>query len=148
MPVSVSKGKCQVATRSPQRMQLRSGLGFRAHSLPESSPRALKGIRLSLGLCNTWVGPSPGLREGAQSRGQVSSEFYNSHDLEPGTSPLENLQNGDISHLPGDPGLIPGQGDLLEKGMPTHSSTLAYKIPRTEEPGGLQSTGSQRVRPD
>ena len=34
----------------------------------------------------------------------------------------------------------------LEKGMATHSSTLAWRIPWTEEPGGLQSMGSQRVR--
>ena len=38
-----------------------------------------------------------------------------------------------------------GQEDPLEKGMATHSSTLAWKIPWTEEPGGLQSMGSQRV---
>ena len=37
----------------------------------------------------------------------------------------------------------PGQEDPLEKAMATHSSTLAWRIPRTEEPGGLQSTGSQ-----
>ena len=36
--------------------------------------------------------------------------------------------------------------DLLEKGMATHSSILAWRIPWTEEPGGLQSMGSQRVR--
>ena len=41
-----------------------------------------------------------------------------------------------------------GQEDPLEKEMATHSSTLAWKIPRTEEPGGLQSMGSQRVRHD
>ena len=35
--------------------------------------------------------------------------------------------------------------DPLEKEMATHSSILAWRIPRTEEPGGLQSTGSQRV---
>ena len=35
--------------------------------------------------------------------------------------------------------------DPLEKGMATHSSILAWEIPWTEEPGGLQSTGSQRV---
>ena len=39
-----------------------------------------------------------------------------------------------------------GQKDLLEKEMATHSSILAWKIPWTEEPGRLQSTGSQRVR--
>ena len=38
--------------------------------------------------------------------------------------------------------------DLLEKGMATHSSILAGSIPWTEEPGGLQSMGSQRVRHD
>ena len=40
----------------------------------------------------------------------------------------------------------PGQEDLLEKEMATHSSTLAWKILLTEEPGRLQSMGSQRVR--
>ena len=38
-----------------------------------------------------------------------------------------------------------GQEDPLEKGMATHSSILVWRIPRTEEPGGLQSMGSQRV---
>ena len=38
--------------------------------------------------------------------------------------------------------------DPLEKEMATQSSILAWKIPGTEEPGGLQSTGSQRVRRD
>ena len=41
-----------------------------------------------------------------------------------------------------------GWEDPLEKGMATHSSTLAWKIPWTEEPGRLQSMGSQRVRHD
>ena len=40
------------------------------------------------------------------------------------------------------------QEDPLEKVMAIHSSTLAWKIPRMEEPGGLQSMGSQRVRHD
>ena len=38
-----------------------------------------------------------------------------------------------------------GQEDPLEKGMANHSSILAWRIPWTEEPGGLQSMGSQRV---
>ena len=38
-----------------------------------------------------------------------------------------------------------GQEDPLEKKVATHSSTLAWKIPRIEEPGGLQSVRSQRV---
>ena len=41
-----------------------------------------------------------------------------------------------------------GWEDLLEKEMATHSSTLAWKIPWMEEPGGLQSMGSQRVGHD
>ena len=41
-----------------------------------------------------------------------------------------------------------GQEDPLEKEMATHSSILAWRIPWTEEPGGLQSTGLQRVRHD
>ena len=38
-----------------------------------------------------------------------------------------------------------GQKDALEKGMATHTSILAWRIPWTEEPGGLQSTGSQEL---
>ena len=41
-----------------------------------------------------------------------------------------------------------GQEDPLEKEMATHPSTLAWRIPQTEEPGGLQSTGLQRVGRD
>ena len=39
-----------------------------------------------------------------------------------------------------------GREDPLQKGMVTHSSILAWRIPWTEEPAGLQSMGSQRVR--
>ena len=41
-----------------------------------------------------------------------------------------------------------GGEDLLEKGMATHSSILAWRIPWTEEPGRLQSIGSQRAGHD
>ena len=41
-----------------------------------------------------------------------------------------------------------GQEDLLEKEMATHSNTLAWRIPWREEPGGLQSMGSQRAGHD
>ena len=41
-----------------------------------------------------------------------------------------------------------GREDPLEKKMAAHSSVLAWEIPWTEEPGGLQSTGSQTVRHD
>ena len=44
--------------------------------------------------------------------------------------------------------LRPNYGGELEKEMATHSSSLAWKIPWTEEPGRLQSMGLQRVRQD
>jgi len=43
---------------------------------------------------------------------------------------------------------IPGWEDSLEEGMATHSSILAWEIPRMEEPGGIQSIGVQRVGHD
>ena len=43
----------------------------------------------------------------------------------------------------GDLGSIPGLARSLEKEMATHSSILAWRFPRTEEPGGLQAIGSQ-----
>ena len=48
----------------------------------------------------------------------------------------------------GDPGLIPGQEDPLEEEMETYSSILAWEIPGTEEPEGLQSMRSQGVTHD
>ena len=62
--------------------------------------------------------------------------------------------DGKDAHRAGDPGLISGSGrprkilgqeGPLEKAMAPHSSILAWRIPWTEEPGGLQSMGSQRV---
>ena len=41
-----------------------------------------------------------------------------------------------------------GREDPLEKGMAAHSSILAWRVPWTDEPGGLQFIGSQRVRHD
>ena len=45
-------------------------------------------------------------------------------------------------------GLIPGWEDPLEQEMATNSNTFAWKISWTEDPGGLQSLGSQRVEHD
>ena len=56
----------------------------------------------------------------------------------PGGSDIKNLpaiQETQVQSL--------GQEDLLEKGMATHSSLLSWSIPWTEEPGGLESMGSQ-----
>ena len=54
---------------------------------------------------------------------------------------------GDLHLIPG-LGRSPGWEDPLEKGMATHSSILAWRIPRTEAAEGLQSMGSQRVGHD
>ena len=56
-----------------------------------------------------------------------------------------------VKNLPAnaeDMGSIPGSKDPLKEGMATHFSILAWEIPCTEEPEGLQSMGSQRVRHD
>ena len=53
---------------------------------------------------------------------------------------MQDLQETQVQSL--------GQEDPLEEGMETHSSTLAWRIPWTKEPAGLQSTGSQRVGHD
>ena len=45
-------------------------------------------------------------------------------------------------------GSIPWSGRSPEQGVTTHSSILAWRVPRAEEPGGLQSIGSQRIGHD
>ena len=67
-------------------------------------------------------------------------------------SPLYLLSFGsDVVHMPAMQQIQVqslGWEDLLEKGMATHSIILAWRISWTEEPGGLQSMGSQRVGQD
>ena len=72
-------------------------------------------------------------------------EFYQQGILLPGASlvawtvkKLPAMQETQVLSL--------GQEDPLEKGVATHSSILSQRIPWTEEPGGLQSMGSQRVK--
>ena len=59
-----------------------------------------------------------------------------------GKNPSANA--GDVR----DAGLVPRMEGPLEEGMATHSRILAWRIPLTEEPGGLQSIGSQRAEHD
>ena len=64
---------------------------------------------------------------------------------------VKTLPGGDgfnVGSNVGDLGSIPGSGRSPGEGMATHSSILAWEIPWTEKPGGLQSMGSQRVRHD
>ena len=63
---------------------------------------------------------------------------YNKERGFPGGSVVKNAPAN-----AGDSGLILGQEDPLEKEMATHSSILAWRIPWTEEPGGLQSMGCE-----
>ena len=61
----------------------------------------------------------------------------------PGSSNIKNLPSVQVT-----PVRSLGREDPLEKGMVTHSSILAWRIPWTEEPDGLWSMGLQRVRHD
>ena len=63
------------------------------------------------------------------------------HKSFPGGSVVKNMPAN-----AGDAGSIPGWEDYLEKEMATHSSILAWEIPRTEEPGRLQPMGSQKTQ--
>ena len=67
--------------------------------------------------------------------------------MEPGASLVAQM----VKNLPAMPETHVrslGQEDPLEKEMAAHSSILAWRIPWTEEPGGLESMGLQRLRPD
>ena len=72
----------------------------------------------------------------------ILKEFLLSMDFLGGSDSKESACNE------GDLGPIPGQEDPLDKGMAIHSSILAWRIPWTEELGGLQSMGLPRVRQD
>jgi len=70
------------------------------------------------------------------------SHHYKSIRGFPGGSVVKNLPAN--AGEAGDTSSIPKLGRSHEKEMGTHSSILAWRIPWTEEPGGLQSTGSQK----
>ena len=75
-------------------------------------------------------------------------------EIQQGIDKLLGFSSGsddkESAHNVGNPGSIQclGWEDPLEKGLATHSIILAWRIPWTEEPGGLQSMGSQRVGHD
>ena len=69
-------------------------------------------------------------------KGLASKEDF-LRERSPGGTVVKNLQTR-VRSL--------GREDPLEKEMATHSSVLAWKVPMTEEPGRLQSTGLQRVK--
>jgi len=59
---------------------------------------------------------------------------------------LHNSDGEESAYSAGDSGLIPGLGRSSGEKMATHSSILAWRIPWTEEPTGLQFIGSHRIR--
>ena len=72
-------------------------------------------------------------------------------DLNPGTTTSASLMAYTVKNLPASQETqvrSQGQEDPLEEKMATHSSILDWRIPCTEEPGGLRSTGSQRLEHD
>ena len=90
---------------------------------------------------NIWVSCMPSSRESSQPRDQtgvsrIASVFPGGSEVKASTCNAGGL------------GSSLGQEDPLEKEMATHSGILAWIIPWTEEPSGLESTGSQRVGHD
>ena len=114
------------------------------HSPPGSSIHGIPQARIL-----EWVA-MPSSRGSSQPR-KIKPTSLRSPVLA-GSLPLEGFPGGSDGKAfacnAGDLGSIPGSGRSLEKAMAPHSSTVAWKIPWTEEPGRLQSTGSQRVRHD
>ena len=81
----------------------------------------------------------------------LQNKFYLRRNITMSSSQLASLVAQIVKNLPVKREIwvqFLGQEDSLEKGMATHSGILAWIIPWTEEPSGLQSMGSQRVRYD
>ena len=74
-------------------------------------------------------------------------EYKNTYDIYTHTQGFPGGSDSkEYTYNAGGPGSILGWEDPLEKGMATHSCILAWRIPWTEEPGGLQSMGSEKSR--
>ena len=74
---------------------------------------------------------------------QYVHRVFDIHQASPMAQQVKNLPA--MQEMQADTGWIPGSERSPGEGMATHSSILAWEIPRTEESGRLQSTGSQRV---
>ena len=96
------------------------------------------GTIIHIGSMNAWVPSLVGRRDFISHTEIASSVTYDQVVLV-----VKKLlaSAGDVRHS----GSIPGQKDPLQEDEQTHSSVLAWSIPWTEEPGRLQSMGSQRV---
>ena len=108
-------------------MALNSKLGVRTPKNPDPSP-----VALIVEICQTLL----------VSRTTLFIPEWTNRSFPAGSGGKESACNA------GDADSIPRWEDHLEKDMATHSSILAWRIPWTEEPGGIPSTGSQRIRHD
>ena len=77
---------------------------------------------------------------------QYVHRVFDIHQASPMAQQVKNLPA--MQEMQADISSIPRWEDPLEEGVATHSSILAWRIPWTEEPGPIQSMGSQRVRHD
>ena len=102
-------------------------------------------LPLSLGAPRFSPPPTP-LQTGLASSLQRAS-LKCENDGGVGSGPPRKLSGKESACNPGDMSSL-GREDPLEKEMATHSSIPAWSVPWTEEPGGLQSMRSQRVRQD
>ena len=108
-------------------MALNSKLGVRTPKNPDPSP-----VALIVEICQTLL----------VSRTTLFIPEWTDRSFPAGSGGKESACNA------GDTDSIPRWEDHLEKGMATHSSILAWRIPWIEEPGGIPSMGSQRVGHD
>ena len=109
--------------------------GFRGlGTVPQLRPAEQRGSRLSLPSPSQPLRPS--LSEGLAAP-SVTRSFSRAHFGEASQSPPANAGDRGVE------GWTPGWEDPLEEGMATHPGIPAGRIPRTQEPGGLQSLGSR-----
>ena len=135
-----------VVSDSLQSHELRSPPGSSVHGILQARILEWVVISFSRGF------PNPGVEPISSASPELAGRFF---ITEPPEKPLLNKSASLVAQrLKRLPAIWEtqvrslGWEDPLEKKMATHSSILAWRIPWMEEPGGLQSTGSQRVRHD
>ena len=120
---------------SPELCAFWSWLATRRQKLHDRKPRAGGEARVTAG-----SPPAPSQLPLGRSMFVPSDLLYPASLLAQMVKNLPAMQETQVRSL--------GREDTLEKGMTTHSSILAWRIPRTEDPRGLQSMGSQRAGHD
>ena len=149
---------------SPVRLLRLCQLGSKENSISSSEgkhgrpldalPQKLQHHSCCILLIRAYPGTSPGTGEGRQSTYVNGRKIVINYLQSPGTSlvaqtakRLSTMRETWVPSL-GREGPLEKEMKILEKEMATHSRTIAWKIPGTEEPGRVQSMGSQRVGQD